>query len=1185
MAFSPPNLALLLGLVLTWTSAFGQFESDYQSIHFGFQDVTFLSTANLNDAGLEDLIMVSDNRLVWYIWQDGPFPYFFKTQLENNQDIRSLRVHDFDQNGFEDPLSIAKVGNNYRCSWYRNLNGNFSGKKLLFQLPNPIEDWLVLDLDQDEIEDLIVVSNGVWWHRHLDNNGTLDEPVLLFSETLAIQSLQHIDGNNDQQPDLILASADTIYYSPWLNNVDLLGPLQPLAIASNPIGTLQIADINGDNWQDITWQQQGVSGVEWVENSSLGFLESLPLAVSSGISQEHRWYDINGDAELDLVWRDQSEQWWWSAQEALVFGPEQTLTAPPAAAFTGPMITADQDGDGQLDLLQVRANYAGGTELCWLEYEAGQAAVEVRNSVLFGWQVPDQVLATDADGDGDEDLLVTIRQTPDDSLAYRVWYERYGPDLFSLRMVEALEQGPQLFSEALDLDFDTAPDLIFQNADGYFWKQNLGNWVFGAPQNLPAWTSFPTFTDLNSDGKRDALLVSDTAITWSQNLGGGNFAPQTMILELPMGFQVQGEIIIKDLDEDEDLDLGLSAVSADSVSFFWAINPLVNGTDWTLEQAITLGLEEEARLFPARWFTQSDADFLLSFQNGNTLEFRALSCLDNENCTLLQAGEIGQQVKDFLVQDLNDDQLTDVFWLAHNGGNSSFVGFRLWEEIATDFSEEVSVSPFLTQPERIFLTDLNGDRTPDVLASGALGDIHGFLSTASNPSFTASSLSGRVFRDLNLSGTFEASSDSILEWIPVALSPGATWAFTSTKGKYRHYLNPGNYVVSLPNLGNWILSSDSSSYQFTIQNDPILGFDFGLDENSEVKALRAGFLLDSHLCGEAVTGWWQVYNASSVVMDGQLRLELPAGIAFIGSPVPPSSMTGNSLSWELEALEPGRSIQIPMTLQLPAQTTENPAYSIAGVLAFENEAAVIVEDSLAYTFRVNCDPPLQDLVAQPNPHAPHPYLLPGEKLRYTIRFNIPDGLIPSQIILVDLLDPDLDWSRFQPLAASHEHQLSLDLQTGLVSCVFEETDSILADGGGFFQFEIALQEGLENNTSIFNQAGVYYDAAPPLSTNQTQHIFVNEIPEPSVVKEVTEATNIRIFPNPGSGIFAIQGLPERETWQFRVINPLGLVLETGSWERGAPRMLDLRSQEQGLYLIEIRGPESALIQEWLQIVR
>ena len=1180
MFYTPRILSFLGSLCLIYTSAFGQFEADFQRIHYGFQSVDHLSSVNLNNTGQQDLLLGSDGRLAWFIWENGTFPYFYKAILENSQDLEIIQTADFDQNGFIDPISIAKVGNNYRCFWYRNLNANLSGKKLLAQVSEPVLDFAILDLDKDGMQDLLLLSDRLWWYRHTDNNGTLEDPVELLGPDLELKSIDLIDGNGDEELDLLVRSEQEIYWVPWLSPAALFDTPELLHTTPEPIGNLQLVDLNADAHLDISWQAASGNELAWLENTGIGFGPSNALAGTGMNSFLHQWADVNGDQLLDLLWQNDQEEWYWQERNDLAFSTPQLLSAP-ALLESGNLVTTNVDGDTTPDFLQVRADFQGGTEVWWYEYDILADSVLAVQAILFGLQTVTGMEAHDFDLDSDQDMVLTVQRSLDDSLGYRLFYERKGTNTFSLRKAEQLEAGQLAFTATIDLDLDGLPDLVSRNEDAFFWQPNLGDWNFGTAEILPDWSSAPRFVDLNSDGQRDALSYNDSTIFWSEQIGGGVFLEEVPLLDLPAGLEGVGAPIVVDRDQDEDMDIGWSARSADSVYFFWANNPLVNGTDWLVEFAIALPTNT-GQVYPAAWTMEAAMDYLLVWENGDDLEYAAYQCLDG-SCTQIGAGQIGTLVRDYSVGDLDGDGLTDVVWASHNNAAAAFLGYRIWNSTDISFQEEESISPFLPLPESLQYSDVDGDRTPDLLVSGQRGDVHAFLSTLTNASFTSASVSGQIFWDINNSGTWEPDTEASLEWIPVELDTGERLAYSNEQGKYRHYLNPGNYEVAPQANADWDLSSQPLSYLFNLQSDPILGFDFGLTDNPTEQGLFWGLVLESHLCGATVHGSIQLYNARSTIAAGQIVVTFPNEMTIVSLGLSPDLIEGNTYTWNLQNLNPAQRFLIPIEVQIPEDTPENPFYSIRGALLFEESPGIPVTDSLFYDFRSNCNPAPVDLLVDPHPVNQGPYLFPGETLRYTMRFSVPTDEHPQQIVLVNILDPDLDWTSFQPLAASHLHQLSIDRASGLVTCVFEDTEAIQMDGYGYFTFTIKPKNDLPENTSITQQGGVIFDTNPPLATNLTEHFVVTEIPVLHTSDLLSPSSKLHWYPIPTDGPLFIEGLEEGASYEFILFDLLGRKLQAFPIIGDSSTLLPFNGLKGGIYRGQLYRAGRLVDEQFIQV--
>ena len=232
------------------------------------------------------------------------------------------------------------------------------------------------------------------------------------------------------------------------------------------------------------------------------------------------------------------------------FGPQNVLD--PAADGAQSVVSADLDGDGDLDVLA--ASLAGATTVNWYANDGTGAfgpAQPISNA-----EFALSVFASDLDGDGDLDVLVA--SALDNSVS---WYTNAGPGLF----------GPAQFITfggaavaAADVDGDGDQDVVSASGSDVGWHANDGTGLFGARQAVdPAVDSVwgLELADMDGDGDLDALYASswEHLVAWAANDGSGGFAPRQV---LNASAYEARSVAAADLDGDGDLD-ALSASSGD----------------------------------------------------------------------------------------------------------------------------------------------------------------------------------------------------------------------------------------------------------------------------------------------------------------------------------------------------------------------------------------------------------------------------------------------------------------------------------------------------------------------------------------------------------------------------------------------------------------------------------------------
>ncbi|MEN0048618.1 MAG: T9SS type A sorting domain-containing protein, partial [Bacteroidota bacterium] len=119
----------------------------------------------------------------------------------------------------------------------------------------------------------------------------------------------------------------------------------------------------------------------------------------------------------------------------------------------------------------------------------------------------------------------------------------------------------------------------------------------------------------------------------------------------------------------------------------------------------------------------------------------------------------------------------------------------------------------------------------------------------------------------------------------------------------------------------------------------------------------------------------------------------------------------------------------------------------------------------------------------------------------------------------DYLDANLNWKTFKPVISSHPHETLLH-PDGLVEFTFKNIllpDSTTNEplSHGFVTYKIQPSSDLAKNTNIENTANIFFDFNPPIQTNTTSNVLVEELPKATSTRRVTKADfPIKVYPNP-----------------------------------------------------------------------
>jgi len=147
------------------------------------------------------------------------------------------------------------------------------------------------------------------------------------------------------------------------------------------------------------------------------------------------------------------------------------------------------------------------------------------------------------------------------------------------------------------------------------------------------------------------------------------------------------------------------------------------------------------------------------------------------------------------------------------------------------------------------------------------------------------------------------------------------------------------------------------------------------------------------------------------------------------------------------------------------------------------------------------------------------YTLFEEELEYTVRFQNTGTDTAFTVVIKDYLDVNLNWKTFKPVVSSHPHETLLH-PDGLVEFTFKNIllpDSTTNEplSHGFVTYKIRPNEDLAENTNIENTANIFFDFNPPIQTNTTSNVLVEELPKATSTRTITKVDfPIKVYPNP-----------------------------------------------------------------------
>ncbi|MFZ1688016.1 MAG: T9SS type A sorting domain-containing protein, partial [Flavobacteriales bacterium] len=310
---------------------------------------------------------------------------------------------------------------------------------------------------------------------------------------------------------------------------------------------------------------------------------------------------------------------------------------------------------------------------------------------------------------------------------------------------------------------------------------------------------------------------------------------------------------------------------------------------------------------------------------------------------------------------------------------------------------------------------------------------------------------------------------------------------------YRFALDSGSYVVS-PTLTAplWVLSSDSASYQvdFTGNDTLVDHLDFGFVPGPTVTDVVVAFTSDPNRCGWTIHQYIDLANIGNTIVQGQLVVHLDPLITFDGSVPAPTTVNGQTITWDIDSIPYLSSLPIELTCTLPgALFIGDSMHTTIELTAVDSLGATVGTFQTTWASIVSC-------AYDPNDKQVTPAGFGGlgavdistEEFDYTVRFQNTGTDTAFTVIIRDQLPAEVDEASIRLIGASHtltDMRVEPDREAVFTFSGIMLPDSNVDELGshGYVRFRIALNNGLPSGTTVQNNAGIYFDLNVPVTTN------------------------------------------------------------------------------------------------------
>ncbi|QDS98747.1 FG-GAP repeat domain-containing protein [Adhaeretor mobilis] len=495
-----------------------------------------LVAIDLDGDGDQDVVATSegDGSLLWYqndsslgnFFAGGASPLTIDNSLLGAFDVQA---GDFDADGDLDLLASGTAGDT--IAWYENdgaANPMFVRHNLT-TAANGAENVAIADIDGDGDLDVSYVSssdNRRVWRRNMAIHAAHtinDQSEVTIESTIygaIFATTADIDGDGDLD---VLGVSLSLNIVAWWENTSVNGSAwTEHTIDGDFIGaeSVRTADVDGDGDLDVVGAAQLAGEIAWWENTSGDGFAWTKHAIDGSFvgASSINTADVDGDGDIDVLGTSQNDDdvaWWENTSGDGSAWTKHTIDS--SFDFARSVITADVDGDGDLDVLALAP---WDMEVTWWENTLGDGSAWNEHTIDNDLAGVYSVSTADVDGDGDLDALGAALS------GEMVWWENSAGDgtVWTEYTIGSNFSGDIWVSTA-DLDGDGDLDVLGagQSLDDVAWWENTSGdgsvWAihaidgdFTSPRSVvPA--------DIDGDGDLDVLAAAFEAssITWWEN--------------------------------------------------------------------------------------------------------------------------------------------------------------------------------------------------------------------------------------------------------------------------------------------------------------------------------------------------------------------------------------------------------------------------------------------------------------------------------------------------------------------------------------------------------------------------------------------------------------------------------------------------------------------------------------------
>ncbi len=315
--------------------------------------------------------------------------------------------------------------------------------------------------------------------------------------------------------------------------------------------------------------------------------------------------------------------------------------------------------------------------------------------------------------------------------------------------------------------------------------------------------------------------------------------------------------------------------------------------------------------------------------------------------------------------------------------------------------------------------------------------------------------------------------------------------------------------------------------------------------------------------------WLQVDNKSCSAQNAVVTLNIDYRFKYKSASVTPSSISGNTITWNINNLSAISGKYINVTLDT----------AVGAILVIHDTicSAASISPSGGDIYPANNNVTQCDLLRNgwdPNDKfvSPAGDILPGTRLTYHINFENLGNDTAFFVSILDTLSEYLDVKSLEMISSSHKmfyHIIDTPTGKNIIRFVFEDIklpdSNSRAYNKGFVRFSIKTNNSLAYYTQIKNRAGIYFDTNPVVLTNYAE----NRIAGPTSVESAGSAGTVSVYPNPVNDLLIVE-IRKLQYDRLQMLNMLGQVILEKTIH-GNTTELSLGQLAPGIYQLVLSG--------------